>query len=164
MNRLYIIFTFHFLISLSGYHINVGHKLKYTCEQRAASSWNDPPTKLQYSSVVILHWPRIPIQHGWPIISHIICSAIPWCPGCPWGNNPWYGPLIWLLLPTSFPDLFPGVIFPACLYRYLSISVFLRQIGHFVISSGQIYGATEAGASQYLQFNVSLSLIKLFVG
>jgi hypothetical protein len=30
----------------------------------------------------------------------------------------------------------------------LSMSVFRRQIGHLVMSSGQMYGATEAGASQ----------------
>ncbi len=46
-----------------------------TCEHSAASSWKDPPTKAQYSLVVILHCPRIPMQQGWPMISQIMCSA-----------------------------------------------------------------------------------------
>ena len=53
-----------------------------TCEHKAASSWNVPPTNMQYSGVVILQWPRIPMQHGWPITSQIICSAAWPCPLC----------------------------------------------------------------------------------
>ena len=102
-------------------HSNVGKtgkikKIIITWEQRAASSWKVPPTNMQCSGVVILHWPRIPMQHGWPITSQTICSAA-------W---PW----------------------PLC--SKVSTSIFRQQIGHFVMSSGQMYGATEAGDSQNL--------------
>lgn len=47
-----------------------------TCEHKEASSWKNPRTKSQYSLVVIRQVPWIPIQHGWPITSHTICSAV----------------------------------------------------------------------------------------
>ena len=60
--------------------ISKGHIIIITWEHRAASSWNEPPTNMQYSGVVILHWPRIPMQQGWPITSQTMCSAAWPCP------------------------------------------------------------------------------------
>jgi hypothetical protein len=95
----------------------------HTCEQSEASSWNLPLTKSQYSLVVIEQAPWIPIQHGWAITSHTMCSAV-----------------------LSRRNWVPTPLTP----RLCTTELGLRHIGHLVMSSGHSYGAIEAGASQYL--------------
>lgn len=114
---------------LQKYFIAEFYSMLFTCEHSDASSWKVPRTKSQYSFVVILHCPCMPIQQGWPITSQTICSAI---------------------LSFAPPGFFEANI---------GLFAFLRHIGHFVISSGHSYGWTLAGASQNLKSTKSFRIV-----
>lgn len=74
-------------IPRKAYTLYCTHIKHHTCEHKLASSWKCPPTKSQYSLVVIRQAACTPIQQGWPITSQAMCSAVlsRWRLGKPWG-------------------------------------------------------------------------------